>query len=495
MAARPGDRRAPGGAKPIAPEAMKHLRQAEAAMAAKQAIEAELESLRAKLEEASQAQAATQERHRTEVQALHLSLATKEAALKELEAALASRDTTIADLAAQLQGKERRIVELEGLVAEGDRMRKKLHNTLQELRGNIRVLARVRGNTSDASTYSFPDAVDHRVIELTGPATTNYAGDEKSKNFNFSFDRVFEPSAKQEDVFEEISQVVQSALDGYKVTIFAYGQTGSGKTFTMEGPTNPTPEAAGMIPRAVAQIFAEGERLKPRGWEFQLEATFVEIYLEEVRDLLGDTSGYEKRAGVSSTGVTTYERMSPKHEIHHSADGSTTISNVTTVAVTQPGDVLRLLQTAARHRSTAATKMNERSSRSHSVFTLRITGTNKATAQQSTGVLNLIDLAGSERLNTSGATGDRLKETQNINKSLACLGDVIAALAAKKSHVPYRNSKLTYLLQNCLGGDGKTLMFVNISPEPQHVQESVCSLRFASKVNSCEIGTAKRKVQ
>eukprot|EP00668_Euglena_longa_P041160 GGOE01054168.1.p1 GENE.GGOE01054168.1~~GGOE01054168.1.p1 ORF type:complete len:601 (-),score=200.02 GGOE01054168.1:484-2286(-) len=494
-ATRPGDRNRAGGITSLPPETMKHIRQAEVALAAKQAVELQVETLRAQLEEASQLQAATQERHRTEVQGLHISLTSKEAVLKELQETLAARDVTITELATQLQGRERRVQELEGLVAEGDRMRKKLHNTLQELKGNIRVIARVRGNSSDASSYSFPDAVDHRAIELVGPATTNYAGDEKSKNFAFSFDRVFEPGTKQEEVFEEISQVVQSALDGYKVTIFAYGQTGSGKTFTMEGPTSPTPETAGMIPRAVEQIFAEGERLKPRGWEFQLQATFVEIYLEEVRDLLGDTAGYEKRAGVSSSGVTTYERASPKHEIHHSADGTTTISNVTTVPVTQPGDVLRLLQTAARHRSTASTKMNERSSRSHSVFTLRITGINKGTSQQSCGVLNLIDLAGSERLNTSGAIGDRLKETQNINRSLASLGDVIAALAAKKGHVPYRNSKLTYLLQNCLGGDGKTLMFVNISPEAQHVQESICSLRFAAKVNACEIGTAKRKVQ
>ena len=164
------------------------------------------------------------------------------------------------------------------------------------------------------------------------------------------------------------------------------------------------------------------------------------------------------------------------------------------IIVTQPADVHKLLQVAAKNRSTAATKMNERSSRSHSVFTLKITGINQDTNQKSHGVLNLIDLAGSERLNASGVTGDRLKETQNINKSLSSLGDVISALGSKKGHVPFRNSKLTYLLQNCLGGDGKTLMFVNVAPEATSVQESICSLRFASKVNAVEIGTAKRKV-
>jgi kinesin family protein C1 len=152
--------------------------------------------------------------------------------------------------------------------------------------------------------------------------------------------------------------------------------------------------------------------------------------------------------------------------------------NVATVST--PAEVHKLLQKASENRAVAATNCNERSSRSHSVFTLRISGFNEQTHEKRQGVLNLIDLAGSERLSQSGAKGDRLKETQAINKSLSCLGDVIYSLSNKDAHVPYRNSKLTYLLQNSLGGNSKTLMFVNISPVS--FQESLCSLRFATKV-------------
>jgi kinesin family protein C1 len=162
-----------------------------------------------------------------------------------------------------------------------------------------------------------------------------------------------------------------------------------------------------------------------------------------------------------------------------------------------------MLHKANQNRATGATLLNERSSRSHSVFVLQLTGHNETTGERTSGVLNLIDLAGSERLTSSGATGDRLTETKAINKSLSCLGDVIQALANNKegSHIPYRNSKLTYLLQNSLGkfenkgdrclvlilyvgGNCKTLMFVNISPLTEHFKETLCSLRFATKVRN-----------
>ncbi|KAK8551590.1 hypothetical protein V6N13_120046 [Hibiscus sabdariffa] len=215
----------------------------------------------------------------------------------------------------------------------------------------------------------------------------------------------------------------------------------------------------------------------------------LEIYNETIRDLLSTNRS------IGSDPTRPESAVSGKqYTIKHDANGNTYVSDLTIVDVSTITEISSLLRQAAQSRSVGRTQMNEQSSRSHMVFTLRISGINEGTEQQVQGVLNLIDLAGSERLSKSGATGDRLRETQAINKSLSCLSDVIFALAKKEDHVPFRNSKLTYLLQPCLGGDSKTLMFVNVSPEPSSVGESLCSLRFAARVNACEIGVPRRQM-
>ncbi|XP_047068982.1 kinesin-like protein KIN-14H [Lolium rigidum] len=376
---------------------------------------------------------------------------------------------------------EERLAYAEFQIIEADKLRKKLHNTILELKGNIRVFCRVRPLLSDGDSksqeealISYPSSVENagRGIELIN----------QGQKCSFSYDKVFSHSASQDDVFVEMSQLVQSALDGYKVCIFAYGQTGSGKTYTMMG--KPGREQKGIIPRSLEQIFKTSQSLESQGWKYCMQASMLEIYNETIRDLLapGRPNSVEMSAGKQYT-------------IKHDAQGNTTVSDLTTADVFSTADVTSLLEKASHSRSVGRTQMNEQSSRSHFVFTLKIFGSNESTGQQVQGVLNLIDLAGSERLAKSGSTGDRLKETQAINKSLSALSDVIFAIAKNDDHVPFRNSKLTYLLQPCLGGDSKTLMFVNIAPEASSVNETVCSLRFASRVNACEIGVARRQTQ
>ncbi|KAJ5513723.1 hypothetical protein N7463_003275 [Penicillium fimorum] len=360
-------------------------------------------------------------------------------------------------------------------------LRRKLHNQVQELKGNIRVFCRVRPSlnsepASDLTLMQYPDETDDaKEINILGPEEKSSLGTVTRKNNTFSFDRVFNPSTQNAEVFDEISQLVQSALDGYNVCIFCYGQTGSGKTHTMSS-------ADGMIPRAVHQIYETAQGLEEKGWRYSMAGNFVEVYNENLNDLLGNPDELDKK----------------KHEIRHDMQrGKTTITDITTVNLDSPEMVESLLKNADANRSVAATKANERSSRSHSVFILKLIGQNHITGERSEGTLNLVDLAGSERLSHSGATGERLKETQNINRSLSSLGDVIAALGQGKEggHIPYRNSKLTYLLQFSLGGNSKTLMFVMVSPLQAHMSETLTSLKFATKVHNTHIGTAKRQAR
>ncbi|GFR84656.1 kinesin-like protein [Elysia marginata] len=191
--------------------------------------------------------------------------------------------------------------------------------------------------------------------------------------------------------------------------------------------------------------------------------------------------------------LTKRSARDEKLEIKLLGKGDVHVPKLAIWEVTSEDQVFKLLRKACENRSVAETKCNQRSSRSHSVFQLRLEGTNPITGEASKGLLNLVDLAGSERVKDSGSEGLRLVEAQSINKSLSNLGNVIMALGNKEKHIPYRNSKLTYLLQNSLGGNSKTLMFVNISPKEECFNETLNSLRFATKVNQCNIGTAQKK--
>jgi kinesin family protein C1 len=202
----------------------------------------------------------------------------------------------------------------------------------------------------------------------------------------------------------------------------------------------------GIIPRAMQQVGIYKNELEAKGWEYQMEVSFVEIYNESVRDLLRNNNQEDL-----------------KHEIKKDMQNNVYITDVAMVTV-DPNDVDQIesiMELAARHRSVGQTAMNDRSSRSHSVFALHLKASNIAQGIVLKGTLNLVDLAGSERLDRSQATGSQLKETVAINKSLSALTDVFVAIANKQTHIPFRNSKLTYLLQPALSGDGKTLMVFN----------------------------------
>ncbi|OJD36143.1 kinesin-like protein klpa [Diplodia corticola] len=397
-----------------------------------------------------------------------------------LESDSQAQSSAFGELQKQMQEAIDAAEEAKSKLRAEETLRRKLHNQVQELKGNIRVFCRVRPpaetEAPQAAEIAYPDAgKDSKEVVIQGPQQKSAMGTVTQSTNPFTFDRVFGPGSQNAEVFEEISQLVQSALDGYNVCIFCYGQTGSGKTFTMSS-------VDGMIPRAVKQIYETAQGLEEKGWKYKMEGQFVEVYNENLNDLLGKTEELDKK----------------KLEIRHDpAKKQTTITDVTTVALDSPDRVQEMLSSASRNRSVAATMANSRSSRSHSVFILKLKGENSITGERSEGTLNLVDLAGSERLSHSGATGDRLKETQNINRSLSCLGDVIGALGSGKegAHVPYRNSKLTYLLQYSLGGNSKTLMFVMISPLQPHLHETITSLKFATKVHNTHIGTAKRQAK
>ncbi|KAI0689513.1 kinesin-domain-containing protein [Cytidiella melzeri] len=441
-----------------------------------------------------------------------------QAQLSALQGALDMSCNSSSQLKLELEAERKRVAELAEENRAAETLRRKLHNMVQELKGNIRVFCRVRpllpsdlssdgtmkhvGSTNSRNANSpsptpgtdgsliesmkaeiaFPDKLDRKEIILRA-SSESATGQERKDEWAFSFDRVFDPRSTQAEVFEEISLLAQSCVDGYNVCIFAYGQTGSGKSFTMEG--GPTATNAGMIPRAVEEVFKVAEELQIKGWTYTMEGQFLEIYNETINDLLGKGE-FDKK----------------KHEIKHDKSGRTTVTDVNVIPLKSPSQVRSLLSIAQSRRTVASTLMNERSSRSHSVFTLRIAGENAATGETCEGTLNLVDLAGSERLEKSGAGNDkdRLKETQSINKSLSALGDVVAALGEKgegkgDKHIPYRNSKLTYLLQNSLSGNSKTLMVLNLSPLASHLNESLCSLRFATKVNNTTLGTARKQIK
>ncbi|CAF0941909.1 unnamed protein product [Adineta steineri] len=277
----------------------------------------------------------------------------------------------------------------------------------------------------------------------------------------YVFDKVFAPHATQEKVYNEAAkEIVKDVLSGYNGTIFAYGQTSSGKTHTMEGVMSSEGQQ-GIIPRIVQDIFNHIYTLDAN-LQFQIKVSYFEIYLDKIRDLLD----------VSKTNLAVHE---DKNRVPY-------VKGVTERFVSSPDEVFEIMEEGKNNRHIAVTNMNEHSSRSHSVFLINVKQENVESEKKLTGKLYLVDLAGSEKVSKTGAEGQVLDEAKNINKSLSALGNVISALAdGTKSHVPYRDSKLTRILQESLGGNARTTIIICCSPASFNESETKSTLEFGKR--------------
>ncbi|KAF5728089.1 kinesin-related protein 2 [Tripterygium wilfordii] len=354
---------------------------------------------------------------------------------------------------------------------EGAKERKELYNRVLELKGNIRVFCRCRPLNVEEIAAGASTAIDFESAK-DGELTIISNGAPKRM---FKFDAVFGPQADQADVFQDTAPFATSVLDGYNVCIFAYGQTGTGKTFTMEG----TEKARGVNFRTLEELFHIMEE-RQNHYRYGISVSVLEVYNEQIRDLL---------VPCSQPSMAT-KRL----EIRQVSEGMHHVPGLVEARVNNMNEVWDVLQTGSKARAVGSTVSNERSSRSHCIHCVMVKGENLLNGECTKSKLWLVDLAGSERVAKTEVHGERLKETQNINRSLSALGDVISALATRSPHIPFRNSKLTHLLQDSLGGDSKALMFVQISPNENDLSETLCSLNFASRVKGVELGPARKQL-
>ncbi|KAI7865229.1 kinesin heavy chain [Mucor mucedo] len=288
----------------------------------------------------------------------------------------------------------------------------------------------------------------------------------KGKDTNsFSFDKCFGSNTGQKEVFEySIKSIVDDVVAGYNGTVFAYGQTGSGKTFTMMGSSIDDQENKGIIPRIIEQIF-ESIQMAPVNMEFTVKVAYMEIYMEKVRDLL----------------VPANDNLA----IHEDKVKGVYVKGIKEVYVSDTDQVYEVMRIGGDNRVVASTNMNAESSRSHSIVLVTITQKNLDTGAAKSGKLYLVDLAGSEKVGKTGASGQTLEEAKKINKSLTALGMVINSLTdGKSSHVPYRDSKLTRILQESLGGNSRTTLIINSSPSSYNEAESISTLRFGARAKT-----------
>lgn len=320
----------------------------------------------------------------------------------------------------------------------------------------IRVICRFRPGRVARDNGDAGDRTDGFVLsEKNGDVKTST---ELMETRAFTFDKVFGFDSTQSQIFAEVKDAIGSILAGFNGAIMAYGQTSAGKSHTMEGNTS-SKDSLGIIPRCINGIFEEIERAE-LNIQFQVLISYYEIYCEKIRDLLNP----------SQSNMKVRENKA-----------SFLIQDITEISVTDSQSCFRVIEMGKTNRATSPTLMNAESSRSHSIFSITIEQRNTDTGRFRKGKLFLVDLAGSEKVSKTGASGLRLEEAKNINSSLTTLGMVINALSDGSSHVPYRDSKLTMLLMEALGGNSKTTLIICCNPEAKHSPETISTLRFGER--------------
>ncbi|KAI3772458.1 hypothetical protein L6452_03644 [Arctium lappa] len=347
---------------------------------------------------------------------------------------------------------------------------------------NVQVLLRCRPFSNDEVKNNAPQVVTCNEYQREVAVSQSIAG--KQIDRVFTFDKVFGPTAQQNDLYEQaVIPIVHEVLEGFNCTIFAYGQTGTGKTYTMEGeckrsksgPNGELPSEAGVIPRSVKQIF---DTLEGQNAEYSVKVTFLELYNEEITDLLAPEE-------ISKLGVE--DKQKKQLPLMEDGKGGVLVRGLEEEIVTSASEIFTLLERGSAKRRTAETLLNKQSSRSHSLFSITIhikESTPEGEELIKCGKLNLVDLAGSENISRSGAREGRAREAGEINKSLLTLGRVINALVEHLGHIPYRDSKLTRLLRDSLGGRTKTCIIATVSPAVHCLEETLSTLDYAHRAKN-----------
>ena len=425
-------------------------------------LEALIASLRSQLLAATAATEAADARA-AEVPRLLQLISDREASLSESTAALAASVATAAQLRTALATSEAQADGLRQQVSELEEREEELQSELMELKGSVRVLCRLRPPKGSGSAP---------VAEATGlmssgiaRSLTLSAGAGAAPARTFAFDRVFDSCAPNEAVFSELRPLAVAVADGSRATVLAYGQTGSGKTYTMLH-----------LQRMAVQSVLERVALASGGapTSVALRLAVVEVYNEKLADLLAPESHENEKS----------------LELRLGRDGNPYVEGVSWHPIRSADSAEALVGAASRQRATADNGLNERSSRSHMVMLYQLVS---GPSELPAGLLTLVDLAGSERLSRTEATGSLAAETAAINKSLSALGDVMTAIGQKESHVPFRNSKLTFLLQPALSRGARVMFIITASPDRVDAPETLVSIGFGTRARLAQLGQERKQ--